>query len=346
MKKVILLLAAVACVFGMYWGSPYHRTEQQAVELIRPQVSDIRDMVILQGSITDSAPIRLYADGTSVVKEILVKPGQTVRAGQMLMRLERTEENSAPQEATAAAMVQLQQALEDGDISAAEELVDSIVFAQNNPKYQNATTKAYQLYSPVDCTVMEINNGVGETVTGILPCLVLCDARNLHIEVQAEEDTVGMLQEEMVCEVTIPAFQTEIIEGRVEAIMPYARQTGSLLNSSGSAKTTLHISVSEPAGLKPGYRAEVKVVTKYKSAALLVPYEAVRQDESGQEYVMLMEQNTVCRREIRTGSELDESVEVVEGIAAEDILLLSPDNVQEGDIVQYDLTGSDQAGTE
>lgn len=343
MRKLILPLAAAVCVFGMYRVSPYHRPEQQAVELIRPQVSDIRDMVILQGSITDAAPIRLYAHGTSVVKDVLVKPGQTVRAGQPLIRLEQTEETYDPQQAAAAAMLQLRQALEEGDLEAAEELVDSMVFPQNSSQ---TGSKVYQLYSPVDCRVMEVKTAVGETVTGLLPCLVLCDARNLHIEVQAEEDTVGMLQEEMVCEIAIPAFHTELLEGRVEAIMPYARQTTGLLTGSGSAKTTLHISVNEPVGLKPGYRAEVKVITEYKSAVLLVPYEVVRQDESGQEYVLLLEQNTVCRRDIRTGSELDECVEVLEGITAEDILLVSPDEVQEGVVILYELAGSDPAGAE
>ena len=345
MKKIILPLAAAACIFGMFRLSPYDQPEREVVELIRPEVSDIKDMVILQGSITDGAPIRLYADGTSVVREILVKPGQKVRAGQPLMRLERAEATYAPQDAAAAAMFQLRQALEEGDLAAAEGIVDSLTFPQNISNNPKSGETAYQLYSPVDCTVMEVKTCVGETLTGLLPCLILCDSGNLYIEVQAEEDTVGMLREEMPCEITIPAFQIQTMDGRVEAIMPYARQTG-MLTGSNSAKTTLQISVIDPTSLKPGYRAEVKVITAYKSASLLVPYEVVRQDESGQEYLLLLEHGTVVRRDIRTGSELDDRVEVLEGITAEDLLLLSPDAVQEGAFIQYDLTGSDPAGAE
>lgn len=346
MKKIILILTTAICILEMHRISPYRRQEREAVPLTRPQVSDIRDMVILQGSIVDQAPIRLYADGVSVVTEILVKPGQNIKAGQLLMRLERTEDTYEPYAATMSVMDQLRQTLEAGDTEAAKGLVDALILPQNTSNKAVSGRKAYELYSPVDCMVMEVNTNVGEVVSGLLPCLTLCDFRNLHIQCQAEEDTVRVLQEDMLCEITIPAFQREKVEGKVDTIMPYARQTVSLLNGASTAKTTLHISVTDPAGLKPGYRAEVKVITAYKSTAVLVPYDTVRQDESGQEYVMLIEDNTVVRRNIQTGSELDERVEVLEGIDAQDLLLLSPDTVQEGASIQYDITGSDLSGAQ
>ena len=346
MKKIILILTTAACIFGMYRLSPYNRSEREAVLLTQPQVSDIRDLVILQGSIVDQAPIRLYADSASVVTEVLVKPGQNIKSGQPLMRLERTEDTYEPYAATMSVVDQLRQTLEAGDTETAKGLVDALVLPQSTSSKADSGKKAYELYSPVDCIVMEVNANVGEVVSGLLPCLVLCDFRNLHIQCQAEEDTVRVLREDMRCEITIPAFDREKLEGKVDTIMPYARQTVSLLNGTSTAKTTLHVSLAEPAGLKPGYRAEVKVITAYKSTALLVPYDIVRQDESGQEYVMLIEENTVVRRNIQTGSELDERVEVLEGISTQDLLLLSPDTVQEGASIQYDVVGSDLAGAQ
>lgn len=343
MKRILLLLATAGCIFGMYWFSPYHQPERAVVKLIQPQISDIRDMVILQGKITDRAPIRLYAEGPAAVAEVYVTPGQKVRAGQPLLRLEPTSSEYDTQEVVAAAMAPLQQAVEMGDLAAAKELADDLLLYQA-PEKSVIQTKAYQLYSPVDSIVMEVRSQAGEAVTGLLPCVLLCDTQNLIIEAQADEDTISLLREDLTCDITVPAFQTKVLQGRVANIMPYAQQSG-LLNGSSSAKTTLHIAVEDAASLRPGYRAEVKVITNYKQASLLLPYEAVMQDDNGREYVKVVEGNTVVRRFIQTGSELEHQVEVVEGIDRQDVLLRWPNTVQEGAFIQYDLAGTDPAGT-
>lgn len=343
MKRILLLLATAGCIFGMYWFSPYHQPERAVVELIQPQISDIRDMVILQGKITDRAPIRLYAEGPAAVAEVYVTPGQKVRAGQPLLRLEPTSSEYDTQEVVAAAMAPLQQAVEMGDLAAAKELADDLLLYQA-PEKSVIQTKVYQLYSPVDSIVMEVRSQAGEAVTGLLPCVLLCDTRNLIIEAQADEDTISLLREDLTCDITVPAFQTKVLQGRVANIMPYAQQSG-LLNGSSSAKTTLQIAVEDAASLRPGYRAEVKVITNYKQASLLLPYEAVMQDDNGREYVKVVEGNTVVRRFIQTGSELEHQVEVVEGIDRQDVLLRWPNTVQEGAFIQYDLAGTDPAGT-
>jgi len=344
MKKFLLMLTATAIIFGLYWYSPYNQSEREAVELIHPQVSDIRDMLVLQGSIMDAKPIKLYAEGNAVVREIFVEPGQKVCAGQPILCLERTEGLYTSEDAVAAAVIQIQQAIENGDISAAQELAKDLVPAESPSDTWSSDRKVYELYSPLDCMVLDVKCAVGETVTGLLPCVVLCDEQNLQIEAEATEDIVGFLQKDLLCEITIPAFQDRKLEGKIETIMPYARQTG-FLTGTPSAKTSLRISMTDPTGLKPGYRAEVKVITAQKSASLLVPYEAVQQDEAGQEYVFLLEQNRAVRRNVKTGSELDDSLEIVEGITRKDLLLLSPNTTLEGAFIQYELAGSDSSGT-
>lgn len=344
MRNYLLLLTATAIIFGLYWVSPYNQPEREAVELIRPKVSDIRDMMVLQGSIVDAKPVKLYAEGTAVVREIFVEPGQKVCAGQPVLCLESTDGTYASEDAVAAAAVRIQQAMEKGDFSAVRSLVEDLVPANSSIDTWSGDKKVYQLYSPVDCMVLDIQCTVGETVTGLLPCVVLCDEQNLQIEAEATEDVIGLLKKDLLCEITVPAFQDRKLSGRIETIMPYARQTG-YLTGSPSAKTALRISMVDSSGLKPGYRAEIKVITAQKSASLLVPYEAVQQDNDGQEYVLLLEENLAVRRTVQTGSELDDSLEIVEGVTQQDLLLLSPNTTVEGAFIQYELAGSDPAGT-
>ena len=54
---------------------------------------------------------------------------------------------------------------------------------------------------------------------------------------------------------------------------------------------------------------------------LTVPYEAVGQDENNEEYVYVADGARVERRTVKTGMELLEGVEVVEGLSPNDILL-------------------------
>ena len=344
MKKLLLLPVTIACILGMYQISPYRQPKQETIDLICPQVSDLRDMVVLQGRIVDRAPIRLYPKGTAVVREIYVEPGEYVKAGQPLLCLEQTNEEHDLRDSAAAAMLQVQKALENGDLAAAQALANAMISSKSSQDSRQSNTKVYQLYSPVDCVVMEIRSTVGETVSELLPCLVLCDSQNLIIEAEVGEDTVAMLQEDLYCEITIPAFDLQALEGRVETIMPYARQTG-LLSGNTNANTTMRISVYEKKELRPGYRAEIKVITAYKHASLLLPYEAIRQDEDGQEYVKRLKENIVVRQDIQTGSELDTQVEILEGLTAQNVVLLWPDAVQEGAYIQYDIAGTDSAGT-
>ena len=53
----------------------------------------------------------------------------------------------------------------------------------------------------------------------------------------------------------------------------------------------------------------------------------VRQDEAGTEYVLIAEEGAAVRRDIRTGYDLRDSVEIVSGCGAGDRVILEPDGV-------------------
>lgn len=333
MKKLLPVLLTLCCIAGLYMKSPYARRGETTVALIAPKISDVRDTVLLQGTVVDPAPIRLYPSGTAQVLEILVEPGQQVHAGQALLRLQAV--SAEPQEAAAAVLSRLQLSLEAGEVEAVKNMLDSLRLESENA--QNSC-EVYTLYSPSDGWVMELSAATGDTVSAMLPCITLCDPTGLLIEAYSEEDTIGRLVQNMSCEVVIPAFETEKLAGHIQSILPYAKQTVSLTGNS-AAKTTLRVSLDEngAGALYPGYRAEVRVITDYRKAVLLVPYSAVKQDEEGQEYVIKLEDHIAVKQVILTGAELSEYLEITDGLTAEDVLLLDADALSEGAVVRYDM---------
>ena len=90
-------------------------------------------------------------------------------------------------------------------------------------------------------------------------------------------------------------------------------------------------------------RAEI--TTGARRNMLTVPYEAVRQDERNVEYVYLAQGSRAVRRNIVTGVELLEGVEVKEGLAAGDLVIADAAKVAGEDaLVHLQRSGEDAAG--
>ena len=341
MKKVFLLMMTAAVIWGFYLASPYRREERAAIQLARPQVMDIRDTVTLQGTVIDPERKKVYPEGASCVLAVYVQPGEPVKAGQVLMRLERINDEQEAQAATVSALGKIKDTLENGDLSGAETMLEDVL--KNGPAsvQRNSEENAYQLYSPVNGMVMSVSVQAGEDVSPLFPCIQVSDLNTLMIEASANEEVIGKLREELDCEISIPAFSLSGLQGKVSSILPYAQQTG-VINSNSSAATTVRIALSKQnTALRPGYRATVKVITSRRKSAVLIPYEAVFQDETGQEYVKKAVNNIVVKQNILTGAELEETVETIQGVAPEDVLVLSSEEICEGAFIEYAALGHD-----
>ena len=64
-----------------------------------------------------------------------------------------------------------------------------------------------------------------------------------------------------------------------------------------------------------------------------LPYEAICQDEKNTEYVWIIQNGRAVRKDIVTGAELPDAVEICNGIFASDQVILSPDNIHSNQLV-------------
>lgn len=331
MRKGLVTLAATAGLVGvLYTFSPLHNGEmEKELRFIYPEVSPVLDTVTLHGTVIAAEKQLLYAQGSSRVLEIYVSEGQTVTEGQCLMKLERTDTAYGEQAAVAAVLTELRDAVYSGNLSEAEEIITTI---NSNNALQINDSKVYYLYSEKSSVVMKINAEEGETVGMLLPCMELFCPNSLQMTAAAGEDVVGLLRADMECAVSVPAFEISELAGKVASIAPYARQTAQLTGQT-SYETDVAIRMNEHESLRPGYRATAKVVVSSRDNALLIPYEAVGQDDSGCEYVMKLQGRRLVKQTVITGSELENRVEIREGISANDTVMLEPDPQWEGVLV-------------
>ncbi|MEG0693453.1 MAG: HlyD family efflux transporter periplasmic adaptor subunit, partial [Oscillospiraceae bacterium] len=108
--------------------------------------------------------------------------------------------------------------------------------------------------------------------------------------------------------------------GKVDRIFPTATKT-----ISGTSQVTvvgLYVRLdAKYSKLKPGYSVNGVVKKQGDVVAMTVPYESILQDETNQEYLYVYESGHAVRKNITTGEEFPDAVQVVQGLVEGDLVI-------------------------
>lgn len=334
----------------MYWLSPYREDAKvSTVSAVFPDTLNITDYVILRGTTAEQQRQNLYADGPARVSAIYVQPGDAVNKGQPLMLLSPL---AADEQSAGALYEDVQSAVSQiapetalaGEDALSDELAAIVSSAVIGAAQQGIQTsqQPYQLCSPIDGVVMSLNCTDGQEISGILPCIAVSDLTQMAVKAQVSENALSRISEGMECMVTVDALTGETaLSGTIESILPYGRQTSTLLQS-GEVKTDVWIRLSNTDGtLRPGYSAQAKVEIDYKEDAVVVPYSCIAQDDNQQEYVMVVSQGRAIKHIVTTGYEVEEGIEVTGGLEKDQLLICDPETVSHGDRVLVQVGASE-----
>ena len=115
--------------------------------------------------------------------------------------------------------------------------------------------------------------------------------------------------------------QTKEYNGTLTKLYPTAENSGA-----GEATVTAEVLIEDgDSSLRDGYAAKVDLLLEEERQVVMVPFESVRQDRENIEYVYVFEGGKAIRRDIETGVETAEGVEVLAGLAPGEIVLFDPD---------------------
>ena len=342
-KGFFAALLCVVLIGCMYVVSPYRDSKQvHTVSAVLPVSMEVTDYVILRGTTVEQGRQNLYAGGPAVVTAVFTKPGDHVTKGQPLMTLTplAAEEPSAGvlHEEVRSAIAQISpDAFTSAESAMNDELaaiVSSAVTGAAQRKKEQTPCQPYTLYSPSDGVVMQVSCTSGQEISGVFPCAAVSDLSKLAVKAQVSESAVSRIAEGMDCTVTVDALSGEdALSGQIQSILPYGRQTGTLVKS-GGVKTDVWIRVSDPEHrLLPGYSAQAKVAVSRKAEALIVPYGCIAQDEARQQYVLAVQDGRAIQHYVETGYELEEGIEVTAGLERDQLLVCNPEALEHGDRV-------------
>ncbi len=301
--RMILVFTAVI-LLGMLLGSAAHGQERTAVvTAVRAECKPIYNSVTASGTVEAEHSYAFSARRNALVGEVYCQAGETVRAGQALWRLEPAEELRWTVELLQNAAAALSGGADSERVEVALEKGPEIVCA------------------PADCTLLTVPSA-GQSAPVGLTYAQAVGLGALRLRVDIAEAFVAEVCAGQRANITVSATGG-VYAGRVQSVAPVARQAVSLTGSPGAVTVAALLQIEDAdRSLRPGYSASAKIFVDEKAEAVVLPYEAIRQ-EGREEYAYVIGQDRrLQRRSVKTGYALSQAVEVTDGIAAGELVVL------------------------
>jgi len=350
----VLILVAVIALAALAWklrsgaaptapAAPAASAPSRAtLELLPGDVVSVAqrplvEVIELTGSVKAVRSALVKAKVASELRELSVREGDSVRAGQVLGRLDDTETGwrlkQAQQQADAAkaqldiaerALANSQALVAQGFISptaldtaqsTAQANRASWAAAQSAVELARKAQADTQLVAPINGQVSARLAQPGERVALDARILEIVDLTQLELEAALAPQAVARLAVGATASLQVDGL-AEPVNARVARINPAA--------TTGARTVTAYLSLAPHPSLRQGLFAQ-GLVALGRSERLVVPADALRQDQP-QPYVLLLQDGQARARTVQLGRsgrspQGDPLVELLSGVAAGDQVL-------------------------
>ncbi len=199
--------------------------------------------------------------------------------------------------------------------------------AKASLELQEALLEQTLLKAPFSGVVAEINSRVGEFLSpsppGVMsqPAIDLIDTHCLYVTASIDEVDAMSLRVGMPTEITLDAFRGRVFPGALSRIAPY------VVDKEKQARTVdIDVKFSElpeDVVLLIGYSADIKIIVNEKKDALLLPLEALFDENKVYTYDSATSQVRLKTLKLGIGNWTE--VEVLEGLNVDDKVVTSLD---------------------
>jgi HlyD family secretion protein len=220
--------------------------------------------------------------------------------------------------------------------------VDQVEQARGRLKQARDALSKTTIYAPMAGTISDLNKEQGEIAIGSQfqedVILVLADLGAMEALVNVDENDIVSIALGQVAEIEVDALPDEILAGTVAEI---ANSANIQQQGTASQKTEFEVTIAVDKAkheLRPGMTASADIITDTRESALSIPIQSVtvrtiEQLEEGDEnaeqnftpaedgfveLVFLVEDGKVMARQVETGIQGDELIEVVSGLSEGD----------------------------
>jgi len=356
-KRMTVMLVCVAVVFGGIFGWKAHvaRRAQQAqgqpppvtVSAMTVARQTWRPVLTADGSLRAVRAVDVTTEVAGLVAAIEFESGQSVAAGDLILRLEDSRDRANLRELQAA------QALADIQRRRLRRLVktDSASVSQLDEaesRYDQAVARVASQQAHIDKKAIRApfrgRLGIREVDLGqyLSPGTAIVNLQSLapiHADFMLPEHRLPQIETGQAVRIEVAAYPETVFEGRITAITPAVDEA----TRNFAVQATLS---NEDRRLRPGMFAEVEVILPDRPELLTLPQTAVSYNPYGESVYVIHErepgsggepQLEVERVFVTTGATRGDQVAIVEGLAAGQRVVTSGQHkLRHGDRVRID----------
>lgn len=294
--------------------------ETPAVKAYRVRPRDVAGALKRIGTIRAAAETNLQFGAAGRIARFGVERGQFVKRGTVVAALDQDEAKNA---LTAVEMEYQKAATKYFK----DRTIDRLEYQRVKARYNQARLDMEKtvIRAPHDGYLVERWANEGERVEAGAAVGKLMDKSRVYVEMELSEDDIQHLKKGQKVEITVDAVPDFRSPGEVAAITPY------LKGDSRSFQVRVNVPENPREALSPGMFARCTVRRYEKKGALTVPLEAGAELSGRHIKVYVVDDRNQAHLKTLTVLFLEEDWVEVEGLAAEDLVILRPGaELQEG----------------
>lgn len=320
--KSIILMASIAALASGACSDKEKATVETVEELPIVTIDVAHQLEVPQTKVytanVEAENVNNIAPSTpNRIKKINVEVGDHVRAGQELVTLDfsnidQLRINLEQIEREYNRAVQLKE-IGGGTQQAVDQLKAQLDAARS--QYDNLLENTV-LRSPISGVVTERNYDPGD-MTGNLPVLTVGQLTPVvKVMLNVSENDMSLLSRGTPVNVTFDAYPDQVFSGSVNRIYP------TVDTSTRTFPVEVRIS-NAGEKIKPGMFARVSIDLGTQSNVVVPDRAVVKQTGSGNKYVYVYSGGKVAYKKVELGQRLDDSYELLSGIADGDTIVIS-----------------------
>ncbi len=199
----------------------------------------------------------------------------------------------------------------------------SVAQAEAGLKAAGARRSQATLTSPVKAQVLRRDVEPGDSVAPGRTLLVLARLGATRLSIEPDEKNLAFIQKGQAAIASADAFEDQRFDAVVETVAP------SVNPERGTVEVKLRVP-EPPDYLRPEMTVSVDIEVANKPDGLVLPVEAVGDSASGKPWVWVVQDGRARRSDVRLGLWGQGKVEVVEGVAEGQWVLVEPLGVKAG----------------
>jgi RND family efflux transporter MFP subunit len=343
-KKTLIIIAILVILFSFFFyqsqknanGQDIPKFEPEKDEVVSPKVMDLDETITLAGKIdaVSKADVRFQTSGR--LAWVGVKVGDSVHKWQSLASLDKIELrkslekqfNDYKSQLDTFQDVQDTYKTEKENFTLTDEMQRILNRSQNG---LNNSVIAYELadlavkyatiWSPINGIVVGVDQpNAGINITPASASFLIIDPNSIYFKSEIDEEDVSRIYLGQKTQITIDTFPDNTFESEISYISfsPVVGQASTVYE----VRFKLDID-NQDLKYRLGMNGDAAILISQAPKAIVLPIEAVNQDSDGKYYVYtLNSQDQVEIKNITTGIETDNNIQIISGISENEKILI------------------------